>query len=699
MPSRKYLITLADGREIEAEAPDTISPDAVRADAELNYPGVKDFKVLGRSFGGEALSLGQDALRGFVKGGAFMKDLALLGRSPQEMLANADARDAGQEPPEKTWFPQTAKTGAALEQALPTPQGDSKGRQYGRAFVEGLGGAAVGGGGKTVPQLLLNLGIGGTASTAAKGAEEVGAGPAGTFSAVGAVALLGALASRKLNPNEARLAAKMFENVDPANLQNAIIKMREMQAAGTPINLSQAMRGPSNIDDMVEFLANTPVGDTTAKLLKEQPGRVRLEADIIARGLPGARIDPQDSANLVQEAATGRLKQVRDAANAAYKAEASLAPPVAVPAIEAFKARVKAFKDAHPNIDAAQGMADDLLDAMEIKGEVAKAAPLGKGLISGKIQTSPRITPPAYLTDPNQLKEAVDSVLQGFGKNFRTTGATAKDANRYAQELRKAWKETIRASNPGLERAAAAARQIHEDIGNPLSKSVVGRLAGRGADETMEAPAGRWNSLMRSGSASDIEILGKELPKVSGGAETLRDSLTSDIATRLQKALPPGDARVPQDLAKRIRSSLAENPESLNQLRAKLTVIEDASNLPPGQLQEGFDKFFRYLTAAEVRPGKVSGLPAREIVEEGGRSATADVLQLQALWRLGRELRVRIAKDAYGTIDRLINSPEGVEMLRVIATRPPNHPGTSAAVAAFLGEAGSRPSMPTESGN
>lgn len=688
MPARKYLIVLADGQEIEAEAPDTISPDAVRADAELNYPGIKDFRILGRSMLGEAGSLASDVGRGFVRGGAFLKDLLTLGYTPEERLARVEAMESGAPAPEKTWLPQTARTNQALNEFLPTPQGDSKARQYVRSALEGVGGAAVGGPSKTGAQLAFNLGVGGASGAAAKGAEEAGAGPLGAAGASAVVGLLGAMAAGRLDPNQAELARRMFANVKPANLENAIKRMREAEAAGTPINLSQAMRGASNIDDMIEYLARTPMGDETSGLLRSQLSRARLEAGIQESRLPGTRMDLQDSANLVQQGATDRLRQVRDAANAAYRERAAFARPVAPSEFAAFEKQVAAFKARYPNVPEAQALADDVLDALTLPQPAPKAAPVGKGLISGKITPKAQPQPPEYLTDANQLKTAVDAALKGKGARL---GPNATSAQRLDQklvaELRAAWKDTIRRPNAGLEDAAAAARAVHESVGNPLRKGVVGRMAGRGATDVAEAPTGRLNSLLQRGSPEDLGELASELRGVA--PRTMRDTLTSDISKTIRDAMPDSAGRIPNDFAASLRKALGAGSEGRKRIGAKLQVIEQDSGLPPGQLQEGFDKFLDYLEIASNRPSKVSGLPSAEIQEAAGRSVAADVLQAQAPWKVGLFVRRKVQDDAYAAIDKLINTPKGVEALAELAKRSPQHPRVAAAMAALFGEVGS----------
>jgi hypothetical protein len=66
--------------------------------------------------------------------------------------------------------------------------------------------------------------------------------------------------------------------------------MEQAQVAGVPLNLSQAMPRPSNIDKVVEQLANNPHGTETTRILRNQPEDVTMMMRGELNTLPG-RVD------------------------------------------------------------------------------------------------------------------------------------------------------------------------------------------------------------------------------------------------------------------------------------------------------------------------------------------------------------------------------------------------------------------------
>ena len=104
--------------------------------------------------------------------------------------------------------------------------------------------------------------------------------------------------------NRGTLAREMLDDVKPEELSAAMLKQRQAAKEGIPIDLSQAMDSPSNIDVYRNTLANTAQGKNVAKILRDQPAQVNVAAEDFMHRLPGNLVTKHQSANAFQDNAT-----------------------------------------------------------------------------------------------------------------------------------------------------------------------------------------------------------------------------------------------------------------------------------------------------------------------------------------------------------------------------------------------------------
>jgi hypothetical protein len=302
--------------------------------------------------------------------------------------------------------------------------------------------------------------------------------------------------------------------------------------------------------------------------------------------------------------------------------------------------------------------------------------------------------PGAPLDDPAQLKSAVEDAIQSFGSNALNTNASRADLNRYAQLIRNDWKATVRAGTPGMDRAAAAARASYETDHNPMAKSVTGRVAGvQGASETKEA-VDKLTAVFNRGSprAGYSEILTLEQDLRAKNPGLFADAVATNLADRITKLLPTTGARVDEDnFAANLKKALAGNPAQERGLREMLAGAARSKGMSEEQekrVVNGFMQLVRMATAVEKRPPRVSGLPIPDLMEEAGRSKLATTVQMQSNYQLGKKIREAFSGDAYRTMDRLLNDPDGLQTLIALSKQSIMSPSARAAVGGFFGATG-----------
>ena len=701
MAERKYKITLEDGRTFEASADPAITPEEVLAEAERST-GVKVKTLDVDAADYSPKSLATDAARSFVQNSAGLIDLATM---PTRLMGKAvkDIREKGLAAPGLlrggaegfNAFPQSEATTAALDEYLPEKPALTPARRYTRAGLGGLAGAVaapMGG-----PAMNLAAGVaGGLGSEAAVDVAGEGVVPRVIGGALGGagvgLARTGVNAARDSAQgvpfNMRALAEQTLRGSDPANLDIAADRMRQAGAQGVSINASQAMLRPSNLDSMIEFLANSRHGTRIIDMLRKQPSQLRTMAEIMKSRLPGQVTSAQDTANRVQEAATAAISRSQKKAGAAYRAEIPAGTTVATPRIEAFSAALDRYADAHPNIFAA-----DL--AKEVKRQLARSdatpatiAPVGSGKVTSRLTVKGQPKPPDYLTDVHDLKAAVDEVLSGFGKNNPNMKVTPAQANRYAQDIRTLFDRTVATPGTPMRKARTAARQVFETETNPLKKSVVGRLMGpQGATDVREAPQAQLRTLLNRGTPeggfSEIKQLEAALRREDPTA--FIDRVKTHLTDTLNAQLPKEGQRLPSNLAEKWLKSLAGNPNQSRGLDDMLAGVARSKGVPEDTVVKGFRNFVDLLGMAERIPNKISGMPTRDIEEVAGASRIAAGFESRFLGSgLGHKIRSVYSGKAYEMMDKLLTTPEGLETLQRLAKTGPKHPGSLVVLQGFL---------------
>jgi hypothetical protein len=152
------------------------------------------------------------------------------------------------------------------------------------------------------------------------------------------------------------------------------------------------------------------------------------------------------------------------------------------------------------------------------------------------------------------------------------------------------------------------------------------------------------------------------------------------------KALPTQDARVSEVLAMDLKKALIGNPQQERGLRDMLAGVARSQELPEKPIVDGFMNFTRVVDMLANRPKRVSGLPQLDLMREAEKANIT--VPLRPGFEFSQRIKTSLSRDAYQTMDRLLNSPDGIELLEKLAKQSVMNPGAQAAVASFLGATG-----------
>jgi hypothetical protein len=646
---RKVNVTFADGTTALVEdVPDTIHPNDVLTRVEKGTgKAVKSMTVEDAS--------GWDTLKGYVKDVArgAGKAAAFLG----EGAAAFNAAERGHEPPGQ-------ELTAAVEQALPTPKGDTAGRQVVRAGLEGAGGAYTGPGALSAP---LRTGITGAMSGigAYAGGKLTNGNPIGSFA--GGLAGGGAV-SAATAPKTTRqsLVNTTLEGVSDAELATAQKIMDEARKVGVNLNLSQAMPTASNIDKLAEILANSKNGREIVKGLRQQPTDVAFAMEGELNRLPGKIKEPQGVANSVQDAATANIKSVKEARTALvsplYNNAGDLGPKAPQELARAIEQMIQQ-PGTSPKV-------------------VAEARKLQSELLQSSVDGKPR-------TKAVDIKAAIDSFRGGIKNQLNPLDPLEQGQMKHiVSDLY----GSLGTKSPIIKTANTIYQDVTERVVDPLKKSVVGRMATTGGSQAdREAVRSKVFSVLDAGSvpgAPTSEILTLERSLRNGKQpEVFQDAVKTWLATKVSEATAKTGGRPSEGVAANLERVLGGNDIKQQGLQDVLVGLARSQGLPDDALLPGMQNLMRYVASAARRPGKVSGVSTQDIEEASRNRITGGVGNFSAVQPIRQPFQAVddwLNADAYGFMDKLLTTPEGVATLRKLGKTPIVSKGMTDTLSTFL---------------
>ena len=667
--ARTIKATMPSGEVVELEGvPETATEEQIKAKlqarlgeapTELSTGWLDTAKLLGSAAARGIAGVGgmaQDALRNVAKGPMEAAEVLLGRRGLGDMQGIADK------------LKNTTEVGQMGTQPL-TP-----GQRYASSIAEGAAGGLVGG-------------VGGLGRSALIGATSgLGAEAAGTATSQNPLArIAGALAGGSLagvatgaKTTRADLAREVLRDAKDSDLDQAVRNMRDTRDLPFPnsgINLSQAMPEASNIDSAVGKLANSRYGTHVSEQLRRQPKEASMLVENELQQLPGTNRPWQDVANRAQEAATARIKQEKDAAGGLWR---------------------KTFNDSTASQGGMNAVDPNTIDRLATD-LIAKAD--ASGLNTAKGQGLKHLARSLYnrdgepITDPTTLNEILKDAA-GRAKPV-TLASRGKDAgaSKYLQSQVAETRNALGDASKPFRDANATFKSYTESVVEPLKKSVIGDIAGRsGAVPDRQAVISRVKSVFDNGtvpdsSRSEILTLQKQLQKSDPEAYT--DAAKSWIAQKITDAGAPSDNRFPEDFAKKLVAAFGNTNATVSKqskgLEDTLVGLARAKGQPDNTYL-GLPKLMRYIAATSNRPARVEGASSMDFDRVSG-SATANTLARGSVFNPFRPALIMwdslLRGDANRFVDKLITTPEGVEVLRSMAKTGPHDKKVQAALATF----------------
>ena len=524
-----------------------------------------------------------------------------------------------------------------VEEALPTPQGDSTSRQYIRAGLEGAGGGLVSPGGP-VKNLLTGTaaGVGGEVGARSTNGSTLGR-LVGTL-AGGTAAGAGLSQIRTGTAQTQALAKTVLEGLPPGSLEKAQAVQAQAAKAGVQLDLAQALEGagvPSPaLTTIRDMLAGHPQGKAVQELLlRKQPGQLEVAGDMTAGALPGAVRDEGVAANNLAQAATKRIQAEKATRSAAvrplYEAAGNLPPTVNT------------------------GMRDTLQEFLATPGVTSTAAGAAKKSLAD-LQALPATGVPA--------KHALDydALIGDLTGPYKGTPLTPPDPRTLGQLKNVAGQlnAKLQQASPELRQAEDLYGQLSRDAVDPLKQGPVGTLATpKGYRPDTQASVAKMNALFAKGtnpqaSTSAITTAGKELNKVDPQA------FADAVKTYYSGKLTP---------------ELFSNPRQWQGLKDAVSVSAEGAGADPVAVVRGLENFATIVKGAANQPSSIKGISPADVADIGGKTTLGAGLRMVGM-APGKPAAAKLEKivlgNSYSTFDKLLTSEDGIKTLEALGKVP-----------------------------
>jgi len=618
---------------------------------------------------GEVAMEGASIVDKAVRGGLFaLPSLALdAGQWLQEKL-----KDSEYVPDLLTTPIPGAGAGVDLARELMTPLEPKT--QLGQTAAN-IGASAIGamaGPGSMATKMFVGSGAG----IGAEGAAQIDDSPLSRI--LGGLAGGGLTSLTTIDPNNrAALARFMMEGTDEEDVIKAGRTMRKAQKEGVPLNLSQAMDKPSNIDVGTKAVAQSPHGKEVVKQLRQQPAAISIAAENQLMKLPGEQRPKRALANLTQNAATKVMRDLdkqrtqiwEETFNKALKPGMSNEVPVDL-VVGQYK-KIKGMRKHYSSQDSEYKLLTKLMTRLKPgKKFLTKATMINRTLrdLSGS------------LTHENLSKKGVTESAAKFLK--REIGEVHEELGDVLEPYRL---------------ANAKYKEFTDTVRNPAMKDLTGRLAGRaGAAVDKEAPAAQLQAILKEGTLPGVKQKASEIYKLermfakADDSETFQDIIKTHLSTKITDAFENANDRLPPDVAAKITGALGA-PQTLT--RATKGTEEMLEGLgrslkveDPKAYAKGFKNFMKIVAKASRRPQELSATGAVKDIADEGIGKHASVISIlmplrQPLLAWGRALE----KDAISTMDKLLTSPDGALNLVLLGKQPHFNKTAANVISTMLG--------------
>lgn len=660
---RTVTATLPDGQQVQYKnIPDDATPEQVAARVQAEHGqaptaldgGRPDSKVVH-----QAKLIGSDVVKGAGGWPALAFDVGSeVLNLPFTLGEQLGDKLMGREP--RPYAPIGPKASIALQDFGVKPETEAE--RWQSAITQGAVGGVASPGGFTRP--LIQAGTGAASAAGSEAAARLGGdnaamrllgGLAGGMTFAGGASLL-----NRASPRVTELAREGLDGITPGQLQQARTFMEGAKTNGMPLDYAQALEAtgaqPSGMRVLRDTLANVKEGDRTQALLKAQPGQLQDLSRRWVSNQPGSIYAPEQAANNLSETATGVIDAAEKARTAAVRPHFEAAGPLG-----------KSFRTEFLN---------DLSGALQTPGLTDQSADAIKAAIARTRKLPATAVAADMADDYNEIIRGLRGPYKGNPQiplDNRTRGQVGPLAEQLTNRLRTA--------SPEIAEGMSKYAQISRDVVDPLKQGQIGGLATkrRYAADT-QAPLAKMNALFSAGRdpasrhsplLETARKLNKQDPTVfADAAKTYYSGIISDA---FDSGVGAGGRATNKEAGKNIYKALFEKPSQFTGMRDVVTATAEAAGRKPAEALRGLENFAKIVRATRSQPDSIGGMTKAELVEIAKKHYGANFIRIFGMLpfeRMAKNTETAAMSNTYRQLDKLITTPEGVDILIKLSQTP-----------------------------
>lgn len=451
-----------------------------------------------------------------------------------------------------------------------------------------------------------------------------------------------------------KLADMALKNVDPDDLMIAQKNMEDARKLGVNLTLEQALPKQTNVRELENKLTQMRAGEPLAAQIRNQPAEIAAASDQAVGSLPGQVKGQQEIANQSQQAADSALKVMRQertaAVTPAYEQAGSIQP------------------------EDATTLLGGLRDAVRGKGQLDRSKTLTK--LYNKLNPLKTVQNAAGEEVKKRIPvtdvQTIDDTLRELEKKMSNKPKDPRAAALIQSEIGKI-RDGLKELSPGYAAGSEQYAQITRDVINPAKQGPLGQVAQRTGYDPSN-PASRTNLYGMFDRGEGVLTLQKDMAKAGAqGNQAFTDAGTSWFADRVQGAAKLEGGQLSGDLAANIEKNLYGSPAQVKRTNDVLAGIARAQGVEESTFVNGLKNWAKTVTMAAKRPTSTKGQSAAEIEESSkslfGRAANISVIT--PFRGTARKIDELINRNAYSSIAKLMQTPEGIDTLRKLAASKP----------------------------
>lgn len=510
----------------------------------------------------------------------------------------------------------------------------------------------------------------------------------------GGVGAVGANFANRSSPRVQELARESLDGITPQQLDDARTFMAGAGANDMPVDFSQALEAtgaqPTGLRVLRDTLANVKEGDATQALLKAQPGKLQTLSNRWIDNQPGQVYSPEQAANNLGQAATGTINAAKAERSAIVRGQYDAAGDLPPSTIESMSSFLKQFLNKPGISDTTKRAAAGLqakLQAPDVADEVSQLQAAWKtatkasekAAITAKIQAlNQRVQTPVTL----HAKDA-DTMIGQFVGDFKGTplSPTNPVVRGETKAIGAGLNRALRDGSPALKQADDEFGRISREVVDPLKQGPIGMLAGRrGYSADTQTPVARMNALFNAGrdpAAKHSPLLEAARKLNKTDPEAFRDSAKTFYSGKIAEAFDAGigasGRATNKDAGERLYKSLFADSKQYTGMRDVVTASAESAGRPPAEALRGLENFAKIVRATRSQPDAIGGMTRQQIMEIAEKHYGANAVRIFGFLpfeRMARNMESATMTKTFRELDKLITTPEGVDILIKLSKIP-----------------------------